>query len=187
MLFEVLLGSAVVFITVIFFVGVYFLRRIHSLVDGAWFELDRLLQERVTLVPQLITSVKQKVKEGEHHVVEKLLMLRSFLVSPTNYDRELPRRIKWERELAAALWSILNTEMGIDLDENDHQLRQHFSDIESKIQIAQSYYNGAAHIYITLVEHKPFRLIYYMGNYKPFLCSALSMSEASPDRTDVHT
>jgi len=128
-------------------------RRNH--VEDGWSGIDVQLKRRHNLIPNLVNTVK-KYASHEKEVMESVTKLRN--VSSASQSTSA----RQEQEISHALSGLmLQVEAYPELkaDANFRDLQQQLSEIESDIQYARRYYNGAVREYNTSIQSFPAVLI----------------------------
>jgi LemA protein len=132
--------------------------RARQMAREGWSGIDVQLKRRSDLVPNLVDSVKSYAAH-ERDVLTKVTALRAAA-------RALPadavaQRAAAETALTAALGRLVAVaEAYPDLKASGNflKLQQQLSDLESEIQMARRYYNGAARNLNILIESFPSNL-----------------------------
>ncbi|MEA3292086.1 MAG: LemA family protein [Pseudomonadota bacterium] len=129
-------------------------RRNH--VEDGWSGIDVQLKRRHNLIPNLVETVKRYASH-EQSLLESVARLRTPSgageAGATGHD---------ERELTRALHGLMvqvEAYPELKADENFQQLQQQLEEIESDIQYARRYYNGAVREYNTLLQSFPANLL----------------------------
>lgn len=128
-------------------------RRNH--VEDGWSGIDVQLKRRHNLIPNLVNTVK-KYASHEKQVMESVTRLRNVSKSATDSTANQ------EQLVSNALSGLmLQVEAYPDLkaDANFRDLQQQLSEIESEIQYARRYFNGAVREYNTVIQSFPAVLI----------------------------
>ena len=128
-------------------------RRNH--VEDGWSGIDVQLKRRHNLIPNLVNIVK-KYASHEKEVMESVTRLRSASSASQSTSANQ------EQQISHALNGLmLQVEAYPDLksDTNFRDLQQQLSEIESDIQYARRYYNGAVREYNTSIQSFPAVLI----------------------------
>ena len=124
-------------------------RRNH--VEDGWSGIEVQLKRRHNLIPNLVETVKKYAKH-EKDVMESVTKLRNISNNvKTTVDSQ-------ENLLTSALNGLLvQVEAYPDLkaDSNFQNLQKQLSDIESEIQYARRYFNGAVREYNSLIQSFP--------------------------------
>lgn len=149
----ILIGSALFGIWLISLYNRMIKRRNH--VEDGWSGIDVQLKRRHNLIPNLVNTVK-KYASHEKEVMESVTRLRN--VSAEGGDSSANR----EQLLSNALNGLMvQVEAYPELksDTNFRELQQQLAEIESEIQYARRYFNGAVREYNTLIQSFPAVLI----------------------------
>ncbi|MBL4660094.1 MAG: LemA family protein [Alcanivoracaceae bacterium] len=128
-------------------------RRNH--VEDGWSGIDVQLKRRHNLIPNLVNTVK-KYASHEKEVMESVTKLRNASTGSQNTSANQ------EQKISHALSGLmLQVEAYPDLkaDANFKDLQQQLAEIESDIQYARRYYNGAVREYNTSIQSFPAVLI----------------------------
>ena len=147
-------AGALVYVVVVF----NRLVRTRQMANEAWSGIDVQLKRRSDLIPNLVDSVKSYAAH-ERDVLTKVTELRGAA-------RALPadavaQRAAAETALTAALGRlVVMAEAYPDLKASGNflKLQQQLSDMESEIQMARRYYNGAVRNLNILIESFPSNL-----------------------------
>ena len=128
-------------------------RRNH--VEDGWSGIDVQLKRRHNLIPNLVNTVK-KYASHEKEVMESVTKLRN--ASSGSQKTSANQEQKVSHALSGLM---LQVEAYPDLkaDANFRDLQQQLSEIESDIQYARRYYNGAVREYNTSIQSFPAVLI----------------------------
>lgn len=124
-------------------------------VEDGWSGIDVQLKRRHNLIPNLVNTVK-KYASHEKEVMESVTKLRN--VSGNTKDTSANQ----EQLISNALSGLMvQVEAYPDLkaDANFRDLQKQLSDIETEIQYARRYFNGAVREYNTLIQSFPAVLI----------------------------
>lgn len=150
----ILLGAVVA--AVFWLISIYnsMIKRRNHVEDG-WSGIDVQLKRRHNLIPNLVNTVK-KYASHEKEVMESVTKLRnvSSNANDTNANQE--------QLISNALSGLMvQVEAYPDLkaDANFRDLQKQLSEIESEIQYARRYFNGAVREYNTQIQSFPAVLI----------------------------
>jgi len=124
---------------------------------AAWSDIDVQLKRRYDLLVKLIEAVRQ-YQDYERSVMEKVTALRSHAETTDN----LSEKGKLESEISSNIRQlILVAENYPELksSQNFLNLQQNISEVESHIQFARRYYNGAVRNLNTRIDSFPDMLI----------------------------
>jgi len=130
-----------------------------QMAEEAWSGIDVQLKRRADLIPNLIETVKGYVSH-EKGVLEEVTKLRGQAQSMPPGD--VAGRAKIEGALSMALGRLIAVaEAYPDLkaSTNFSELQDELSNLESEIQMARRYYNGAVRDLNTMVESFPSNLV----------------------------
>lgn len=132
--------------------------------EEAWSGIDVQLKRRADLVPNLVETVKGYASH-ERGVFEEVVELRNRAQAVPSGDVE--GRAKAEGALSLGLGRLLAlAEAYPDLkaSANFIELQKDLSNLESEIQMARRYYNGAVRNLNTMVESFPSNIV--AGQFK---------------------
>ncbi len=134
--------------------------------NEAWSGIDVQLKRRSDLIPNLVDTVKGYASH-ERGVLEEVTELRNQARAAPSDDVE--GRAKLEGALSMALGRLLAVaEAYPDLkaSQNFVELQRELGNLESEIQMARRYYNGAVRNLNTMVESFPSNLVAQQFNFE---------------------
>lgn len=148
----------VVAAVVVWAVGLYnqLVKKKNHVEDG-WSGIDVQLKRRYDLIPNLVKVVKQYAQH-EEKTLEKVIKLRNQAKQADTPHQQ----IQQEQQLSQALSGLMvQVEAYPDLKANTNflDLQKQLQQIETDIQYARRYYNGAVREYNTLVQSFPSNII----------------------------
>lgn len=136
-----LLGVGVVLV-LIFGVALFNrIQRLVVLVDEAWSGIDVQLKKRFDLIPNLVETVKGYAKH-ESQIFEKVAQLRSGMMN-TNSPEELGKMEGEFRSTLKSLFAVAENYPELKANENFMSLQSSLQAIETELEGARRYYNGA--------------------------------------------
>lgn len=160
------LGALVVFGIILFVIGLYnSLVQLKILVDEAWSGIDVQLKKRYDLIPNLVETVKGYAKH-EKGVFEKVAELRSRAMGASGPEEQA----KIEGELTSTLktlFAVAENYPELKADQNFLSLQNTLQEIESELEKARRYYNGAVRDFNIKIQSFPANLIAGMLGFKP--------------------
>jgi LemA protein len=133
--------------------------RSRQMSEEAWSGIDVQLKRRSDLIPNLVDTVKGYATH-ERGVLEEVTKLRNEARATPPDD--VAARAKIEGALSLALGRLLAVaEAYPDLKASTNflELQRELSNLESEIQMARRYYNGAVRNLNTMVESFPSNLV----------------------------
>ena len=133
--------------------------RTRQMANEAWSGIDVQLKRRSDLVPNLVDSVKAYAAH-ERGLLQSVTELRAAAQALPGGD--VGRRAQAEGALSAALGKLIAlAESYPDLKASGNflELQQELSRLETELQMARRYYNGAVRNLNTLVQSFPSNLI----------------------------
>ncbi|GAA4816583.1 membrane protein [Marinicella pacifica] len=153
----IILGLVVAAV-VVWAVGLYnqLVKKKNHVEDG-WSGIDVQLKRRYDLIPNLV-KVVQQYAQHEEQTLKKVIQLRNQAKQADNPSQQ----IQQEQKLSQALSGLMvQVEAYPDLKANTNflDLQQQLQQIETDIQYARRYYNGAVREYNTLVQSFPSNII----------------------------
>ena len=131
--------------------------RLKNLTDEGWSGIDVQLKRRYDLIPNLVAVVKQ-YSIHEKTVLEKVTEMRAAAMSAKTIDQKADA----ERGLTGALktlFAVAENYPNLKANENFLHLQQQLSTLETEIQLARRYYNGAARNYNSSIQSFPGNMI----------------------------
>ncbi len=134
--------------------------------EEAWSGIDVQLKRRTDLIPNLVDTVKGYAAH-ERGVLEEVTELRNQ--SRAAPPGDVQGRAKIEGALSMALGRLLAVaEAYPDLKANENflELQRELANLESEIQMARRYYNGAVRNLNTMVESFPSNLVANQFNFE---------------------
>ncbi|KXK25862.1 MAG: LemA family protein [candidate division WS6 bacterium OLB20] len=142
----------------LFIVGLYNgLVRAKVLVDEAWSGIDVQLKRRYDLIPNLVETVKGYASH-EKSTFEEVTKLRSMAMQAT----DVAEKSKLENQLTntlKSLFAVAENYPELKANENFLNLQGTLNEIETEIQGARRYYNGAVRDFNTKIMVFPNNLI----------------------------
>jgi LemA protein len=150
--------AAVVFIVILGVVLTYNrLVRLRNMVKEGWSDIDVQLKRRITLIPNLVETVKGYAGH-ERSLLTEITNLRSRSLQT--------QRVGEKGEIETALSKSLGNLMAVaegypDLKANQNflELQKELTDIEEQIQTARRYYNGTVRNLNIAVESFPSNVV----------------------------
>ena len=130
-----------------------------QMTEEAWSGIDVQLKRRSDLIPNLVDTVKGYAAH-ERGVLENVTELRNAARAVPAGDVE--GRAKAESALSLALGRLLAVAENypdLKASANFVELQQELSNLESEIQMARRYYNGAVRNLNTMVESFPSNIV----------------------------
>jgi len=132
-----------------------------NVVQEAWSGIDVQLKRRYNLIPNLVETVKGYARH-EAETLSKLTAQRT--------GRDIAQRGEHEAEVSKAIQTLLAVAEAypqLKANENFLDLQNNLDDIETNIQSARRFYNGAVRDFNILVESFPSNLIARIFNFQP--------------------
>lgn len=149
---------AFIALAAVWFMGVYnSFVRLKALVDEAWSGIDVQLKRRYDLIPNLVATVKG-YSSHEREVFENVTKMRSAAMNATTIEA----KSQAEAGLTGALktlFAVAENYPELKANQNFLSLQQELSSIETELQLARRYYNGAARNYNVGVSTFPATLV----------------------------
>ena len=139
--------------------------RARQIMREAWSGIDVQLKRRADLIPNLIETVKAYIQH-ERAVLEEVTALRTRAQSLPSDD--VAGRGQVEGLLGRALgrlFAVAEAYPDLKANENFRQLQSSLETLESEIQMARRYYNGAARELNIKVESFPSNLVANMFGF----------------------
>jgi len=130
-----------------------------QMAEEGWSGIDVQLKRRADLIPNLVDTVKGYAGH-EREIFERVTELRAQVGKVPPGD--VAERGKLEGLLSGAigkLLAVVENYPALRANENFLALQKSLADVESEIQMARRYYNGAARNLNVMVESFPSNLI----------------------------
>ena len=138
--------------------------KLRVLVDEAWSGIDVLLKKRFNLIPNLVETVKGYAKH-EKGVFEKVAELRSQAMQAK--DPKSLSKVEGElRSTLKTLFAVAENYPELKANENFLNLQSNLTDIETQLEEARRYYNGAVRDYNMRLLTFPANLLAGMLGFK---------------------
>lgn len=131
--------------------------QLKSLSEEGWSGIDVQLKRRYDLIPNLV-AVVEGYKFHEKDVLENVTKMRAASMGATTIDA----KAEAEQGLTGALktlFAVAENYPDLKANENFLSLQQQLSSLETEIQLARRYYNGAARNYNVSVRSFPSNII----------------------------
>ncbi len=153
-MFWILIGAVVAF--GFWLISLYnrMIKRRNHVEDG-WSGIDVQLKRRHNLIPNLVNTVK-KYASHEKEVMESVTKLRNVSGNAKETSANQEQLIS---KALSGLMIQVEAYPDLKADANFRDLQKQLSDIESEIQYARRYFNGAVREYNTLIQSFPAVLI----------------------------
>ncbi|MFK8012179.1 MAG: LemA family protein [Marinicellaceae bacterium] len=154
LIFWVLIGAVVA--VVVWLISLYnsMVKRRNHVEDG-WSGIDVQLKRRHNLIPNLVKTVK-KFAAHEKGVMEAVTKLRNVSGNSNNTTASQEQLIT---NALSGLMVQVEAYPDLKSDANFRDLQKQLADIETEIQYARRYFNGAVREYNTLIQSFPAVLI----------------------------
>ena len=120
-------------------------------VEDGWSGIDVQLKRRHNLIPNLVNTVK-KYASHEKEVMESVTKLRNVSGNANNATANQEQLIS---NAISGLMVQVEAYPDLKADANFRDLQKQLSDIETEIQYARRYFNGAVREYNTLIQSFP--------------------------------
>ena len=149
--------------------------RLKNLSEEGWSGIDVQLKRRYDLVPNLV-GVVEGYKIHEKDVLENVTKMRAASMGATTIDA----KAEAEKGLTGALktlFAVAENYPELKANENFLSLQQELSTLETEIQLARRYYNGAARNFNITVHSFPSNVIAGMFGFKAIPFFELERSE----------
>jgi len=131
--------------------------RLRVLVEEAWSGIDVQLKKRFDLIPNLVETVKGYAKH-EKDTFEKVTELRTRAID-TNSPKELAEIEGELKSTLKSLFAVAENYPELKANQNFIQLQTTLQEIETEIESARRYYNGAVRDYNMKLQVFPANLI----------------------------
>lgn len=139
-------------------VSVYFstyndIVRLHEGVDGAWAQVETVLQRRYDLIPNLVNTVKGYASH-ERELLEELTRLRSQWASAGSMDAKVEAAGAMEGALAR-LMVVVENYPDLKANQNFLALQDELAGTENRIAVERRRYNSSVQFYNTRIRAFP--------------------------------
>lgn len=155
-----MIGLAIAAVVILYVIFIYNgLVKARQVKEEAWSGIDVQLKRRVDLIPNLIETVKGYAAH-EKGTLQEVVELRSKAQAVPAGD--VAGRAAVEGMLGQALgklFALAEAYPDLKANQNFAELQQSLEEIESEVQMARRYYNGAARDLNVKVESFPSNLI----------------------------
>lgn len=153
-MFWILIGAVVA--VVLWLISLYngMIKRRNHVEDG-WSGIDVQLKRRHNLIPNLVNTVK-KYASHEKEVMEAVTKLRNV---SGNAKRATANQEQLISNALSGLMIQVEAYPDLKADANFRDLQKQLAEIETEIQYARRYFNGAVREYNTLIQSFPAVLI----------------------------
>ncbi|MBN1331444.1 LemA family protein [Candidatus Dojkabacteria bacterium] len=131
--------------------------RLRVLVEEAWSGIDVQLKKRYDLIPNLVETVKGYAKH-EKGTFEKVAELRTRAMG-TNDPEELGKIEGEMRSTLKTLFAVAESYPELKADQNFLNLQNTLKEIETEIESARRYYNGAVRDYNMKIQVFPANMV----------------------------
>ncbi|MBD3280038.1 LemA family protein [Candidatus Dojkabacteria bacterium] len=131
--------------------------RLKVLVEEAWSGIDVQLKKRYDLIPNLVETVKGYAKH-EKGTFERVTELRSRAMG-TEDPAELAEIEGELRSTLKSLFAVAENYPELKADQNFLNLQNTLQEIETEIESARRYYNGAVRDYNMKIQVFPANLV----------------------------
>ena len=131
--------------------------RLKILVEEAWSGIDVQLKKRYDLIPNLVETVKGYAKH-EKGTFEKVAELRTRAMG-TNDPEELGKIEGELRGTLKTLFAVAESYPELKANENFLNLQNTLKEIETEIESARRYYNGAVRDYNMKIQVFPANML----------------------------
>lgn len=134
-------------------------------VKSGWSDISVQLKRRHDLIPKLVTAVKQYAAY-EQATLENITTIRNQAQLSNQVDQQAVFETKLNQSLVQ-IFALQENHPELKASQNFMQLQTEISSIESDIQFARRYYNGAVRNLNTRVERFPDLLIASIFQFRP--------------------
>ena len=158
--------------------------RLRNQVRSAWADIDVQLLRRHDLVPQLVASV-QALVEHERTTLESLSALRAQAIQAVG----TPGQVHIEHALGKGLEQLLllrEAYPALASNAGFTQLQQQLVEVESHLQYARRFYNGAVRALNDAVQRAPDLLIARCADIGPAEFFEVAPGQAQSPRVEMN-
>ncbi len=175
-----ILGGALILLVLWFISGYNRLIKLKGFLDEAWSGIDVQLKRRNDLIPNLVATVKQ-YSLHEKGVLESVANARSASLHATNIEQKSQAEGDLSRSLKT-LFAVAENYPDLKANQNFLSLQDDLSKLESDIQLARRYYNGAARNYNITIGTFPMSVIASLARFGKADYFEASQSEREQQR-----
>ncbi len=150
----ILIGAVIAFVCWLISLYNSMVKRKNHVEDG-WSGIDVQLKRRHNLIPNLVKTVK-KYASHEKDVMESVTKLRNVSANTKETSANQEQLIS---NALSGLMVQVEAYPELKADANFRDLQKQLSDLETEIQYARRYFNGAVREYNTLIQSFPAVLI----------------------------
>lgn len=166
------------FIGALYTVGVYNkLVRLKNMSEEAWSGIDIQLKRRYDLIPNLVETVKGYAKH-ESELFEKVTIARTKAINAQGVEGKAAADASLTGTLKT-LFAVAESYPELKANTNFLELQRTLAHIETDIQLARRYYNGATRDFNMTTQMFPSSLVARMVGFR-----ALPFFEVDPSERD---
>lgn len=158
-----ILGIVIAVAALWFIVGYNRLVSLKALLDEAWSGIDVQLKRRYDLIPNLVATVKQ-YSLHEKGILESIAQARAASMSAPTIEQKSEAEGELTRSLRT-LFAVAENYPDLKANQNFLSLQSDLANLESDIQLARRYYNGAARNYNIAVQRFPTSIIASLAHF----------------------
>ncbi len=147
-------------------------------IDGAWSQVENVLQRRSDLIPNLVSTVKGFAKH-EKDIMNNLAAARSQYAGAKSVDEKMKASNAMEGALARLL-VIVENYPSLKANENFSKLMDELSGTENRIAVERMRFNEAVKIYNTDIQIFPGNIV-----ARVFKFGARTFFEVAPEAKAV--
>ncbi|MDQ5957433.1 MAG: LemA protein [Patescibacteria group bacterium] len=172
----------------VFIIGGYFVGKYNNMVtmknsiNVQWSQVENQMQRRFDLVPQLVDSIKQVLKqEGNEDVYVKLAEARSAYSGASSIDNKVAAAEEYNSALSRLL-AITENYPQLKANENIKDLQASVEGTENRLAVERGRYNetvGAYNAYILRFPNNLFANVFGFNNFETF--KSVEGSENAPN------
>lgn len=167
---------AIVVFAALWFVAAYnILVRLKALVSEGWSGVEVQLKRRYDLIPNLVATVKG-YSTHEKDVFEKVTQMRAQTTSAHTMEERAAAEAGLTSTLKT-LFAVAESYPELKANQNFLSLQSELSTIETEINLARRYYNGAARNYNTAIAVFPRSIVASITGFKAVEYFALESKE----------
>lgn len=133
-------------------------------VDGAWAQVETVLQRRYDLIPNLVNTVKGYAAH-EKELLENVTRLRSQWASAGTTGQKVQAASQLEG-LLSRLMVVVERYPDLKANQNFLALQDELAGTENRIAVERRRYNEAVRAYKTTIRRFPASIVASLGNYQ---------------------
>lgn len=158
--------AVIVVLLIIYVVGTYnSLVGLRNKVKDQWAQIDVVLKNRNSLIPNLVETVKGYAKH-EKDTLNGVIEARNKATSAKTPEEEMKAAGEVTKALSH-LFALAESYPDLKANENFLDLQNKLNEVEEKIRFARQFYNDVVMSYTNKLEMFPSNIVANMFGFKP--------------------